>query len=272
MSTKLKNKDIESPFGDVQVEDLIRLPKSARKKAIVKAKLIKLANKKKEKSEVVYLPEKITSDTPKRSKLTRLPKEAENIKSKLDNIIKVPKDQLDTFMKSFNTSSKFISSEFLKNIAPVFLSFEDAMNYSTVALRDGLSYDGEIDLELMPILEWAARLATLDVFMSKLKMTESLKTRFLNLCVNRIVEKAFTIKYTPSYSVRGSDTKIAGIVKSLDTTKRNKTQDNSRQSNTVNNKQQQQYYQPPQQQQQTTKHDFSILPNSPGFILKKKKL
>jgi hypothetical protein len=157
---------VESPFGIVDAESPVRRKMKkrpidkmkklllvdekpvVRKKKITAEVLTAVSKKKKKKKirEVIMFPEKQNFDAPKKSKLNKASKEIEKMQGKLSNIIKVPKEQLDTFMEVYNSSSKNIATEFLASIAPTFLAFEDSMNYSTVALRDGLSYDGEIDM------------------------------------------------------------------------------------------------------------------------------
>lgn len=196
---KLDRLPKESPFGDVDIEE---------------------RPKKKKRKEVILFPEKNNLDSPKKSKLKKATKEVEKMQDKLSNIIKVPKEQLDNFMSIYNKSSSSLSSEFLSSIAPVFLSFEDAMNYSTVALRDGLSYDGEIDLELMPLLEWAARLNTFELYLKQLtSLSEDTKSRLIRLSTSRAVEKAFSSR--PNLTGYGNTSnKVAGIVTSLGTTEK----------------------------------------------------
>jgi hypothetical protein len=227
----LNAQPIESPFGDTSLESRMNLrPKKKSPLDLLKEKrLLNITElpveetppKKKKKKrldvarEVIMFPEKTNSESPKRSKLNKASKEVSAMQDKLTNIIKVPKEQLDTFMEVYNNSSKGISTQFLASIAPVFLAYEDAMNYSTVALRDGLSYDGEIDLELAPLLEWAARIATLEVYLNALTaMSDETKSRFLRLAVSRSVEKAFATKGGPA-GLTGTHNKVAGIVTTL---------------------------------------------------------
>lgn len=189
---------IESPFGDTTLTSV--RDKKKKKKKIVR--------------EVIMFPEKQNSDSPKKSKLNKAPKEVTKMQSKLTNIIKVPKKQLDTFMEKYDSSSKDISSEFLATIAPAFLAFEDAMNYSTVALRDGLSYDGEIDLELSPLLEWSARLNTLELFLKTLtSLSTATKDRIVRYATIKAVDKAFNTRSNPMGNTVGN--KVAGIVTTL---------------------------------------------------------
>jgi len=201
----------ESPFGMTEEEFNPKIPK---KKLKVLRMLYKLQEKK-NKKEVVMLPDKTTSDSPKVNKLKALPKDAEVIQKDLSNLVKIPKKQLDNFMEIYAKSSKKLSSEFLERIAPVFLSYEDAMNYSTVALRDGLSYDGTIDFELIPLLEWATRIATLEIFLENLKMPKETKDRFINLTILKAIDKAFSMKSVNPFVPSSVDNKVAGIVTPL---------------------------------------------------------
>jgi hypothetical protein len=191
---KLKSLPLESPFGVIDDPP----PYKSKKKQ----------------KETIYIPEKTSSDVPKAAKLGRLPKEVEKIQGKIDNLVKVPKEQLDQFMQVYTDSSKGIANDFLTRIAPVFLSFEDAMSYSTVALRDCLSYDGEIDLEILPLLEWAARISVLATFLDKLGLPYVYKKRFMQLSIAKAVEKAFLTKNSMLGTTVGisAQNRVAGIV------------------------------------------------------------
>jgi hypothetical protein len=232
---KLKLKDIkahleslppEKPFGETDLdEEMSRPPRRKRVKdpdAEDLAFFPEPTTKKKKKKkviapkEVIMFPEKTNSETPKKSKLSKATKEIEKMQGKLSNLVKVPKEQLDTFMEVFTKASTDISGEFLRSIAPVFLSYEDAMNYSTVALRDGLSYDGEIDMEIIPLLEWSVRLNTLEVFLSKLtSMTEETRLRIIRFATIRAMDKAFNVKNT-GLGMPNTHNKVAGIVTTRD--------------------------------------------------------
>ena len=221
---------VESPFGDTSsntrldevegnTEIISKVKRLMKLKGYDEETAIKYVMKKLRKDgatkEVILIPEKTLSDVPKKSKLGKLPREAEKIKGKISNIVKIHQKQLDSFMKKFNQSSSSMSSQFLETIAPAFLAHEDAMNYVTVALRDGLSYDGEIDLEILPMLEWAARISYLAVFLENINMPEDVKNRYLRLSTSRAVEKAFTTKHSPYTKINGADGKVAGIVTSI---------------------------------------------------------
>jgi hypothetical protein len=198
---KLETLPMYKPFGDTEVDT-------------VSAKDLK---KKKKSREVILFPEKTNLDAPKKSKLKTATKEISSMQDKLTNIVRVPTEQLDTFMNSYNMSSSRVSKEFLGTIAPAFLAFEDAMNYSTVALRDGLSYDGEIDLEILPLLEWATRLNTFEVFLENLtSLSITTKKRILRVATIKAIEKAFTTKTSSSMLYGANNNKVAGIVTSLD--------------------------------------------------------
>ena len=206
--SNLNSQPVESPFGLTEDDPL---PKVKQQQPVRK-------KKKKKPREVIMFPEKTSSDSPRKSKLKHAPKEIEKMQEQLSNIVKVPKEQLDTFMDSYNASSKNISTIFLKSIAPQFLAFEDAMNYSTVALRDGLSYDGEIDLELLPLLEWSTRLNTLEIFLSTLKsMSKGTKDRIIRYSTIKAIEKVFNSKQSFNQSMSATHNKVAGIVTSLET-------------------------------------------------------
>jgi hypothetical protein len=235
----LNSQAVESPFGilddeyeptvrkKVRAIDKLKAKQNAKRAAVEKEDmsffegldanpvLPKKKKKKKRTREVIMFPEKQNFDSPKKSKLNKASREIEAMQGKLSNIVKVPKEQLDTFMQVYNDSSKNISTEFLASIAPTFLAFEDSMNYSTVALRDGLSYDGEIDMELAPLLEWATRLNVLELFLTQLtSLSEETKTRIVRLATMRAVEKAFMSK-GPAGGLTGTHNKVAGIVTQL---------------------------------------------------------
>lgn len=198
---------LESPFGDTSMPT----PKQKRKAFFKKLKQYKQEQLNRE---MILLPNKTQGDVPSQPKLKSFPNDTDKIKDLLGNIVKIPKSQLDQFMALFKQSSADISSTFLEQIAPVLLSFEDAMNYSTVALRDGLSYDGEIDLEILPMLEWVTRLTVLEVYINKLPISDTTKMLFLRLCAIKAVDKAFLTKNISGITTN-VDNKVAGIVTSL---------------------------------------------------------
>ena len=177
--------------------------------------------------EKILLPESvIAGSTPVKAKLTPMPKEIANMKDQLGNIIKVPEELLDTFMQVYKDSSTEISKDFLSKIAPVYLAFDDAMSFSTVAMRDGLSFDTEIDLEIVPLLEWVTRLAALEKFLTMMPISKELKDKFMSLSTFKAVEKCFQKKFGGfEKDAVSTDNKVAGIVTSIGTGKQTQIPD-----------------------------------------------
>jgi hypothetical protein len=155
---------------------------------------------------------------PLKAALTELPNEVERLTSKISNIVEVPEEQINTFIENYTTSTKNGTQFFMERVAPVFLSFEEAMSISSIAMRDGLSLDNEVDLEISPLLEWTARLSTLEHFLNQFPLSEPLRNQFMRLCVSRAVDKCFThnkFKNSLLDSTANVDNRVAGIMTSL---------------------------------------------------------
>jgi hypothetical protein len=169
----------------------------------------------------VMLPESESKDNPKKARLVKPNREIPGI-DKMANVIKVPEEQLDSFMERYESATSKVSSEFLSSVAPVFLAFENAMSYSTVAMRDGLSFDNEIDLEIMPLLEWSTRICTLEIFLKELPLDEVYRDRIIRNVILRAVEKCFGEKRKGLMGHADTENRVAGIVTSMNKEKADK--------------------------------------------------
>lgn len=177
--------------------------------------------KKKKVKNDLLLPDSSYSDSPKKAKLSKPSKEVSKI-SELANLVRVPEEQLDTFMNKYEGTTAKVAGSFLADIAPVFLAFENAMSYSTVAMRDGLSFDNEIDLEIMPLLEWSTRICTFELFLKELPLSEAYRELLLKNVIFKAVDRCFSEKKKPLLGYADSDNRVAGVVTSMNKEKAEK--------------------------------------------------
>lgn len=198
---KTKKREIdfsESPFGLTEESTPARSKKKKRKptkEVVDKKSAPKTTAKKKKIKKHIYIPEPEPLDSydykPKRSKLRAPGKRLKKALEDVENVVEIPKEQLDVFMNTLTSSSTDMAKLFLEQIAPVLLSFEQAMQYSSIALKEGLSYPNTIQLDLEPMIEWGAKLAFLNEFLLRLPLKPYYRRKYMEMTMVMAVQAAF---------------------------------------------------------------------------------